>query len=709
MDALPSVARFACLILGTQLVFLVHGVELLHGASGIAWKTSGPRKIVISVPPQATLPKLLSSVLRSFARHPDRITLHPKISGLPRISSIQGRTPEGVFSLLLSRHGLLLVSTNDKHLIVPQEEYWRHQPFNKIFLQPVSLEQVLKELSQAGRIPIRFDANAVKGRMVNQNLSGKTVEQALSALATRQNAMLVRHPLVHRLEWVQDPRWEFRYVPLENTMQSAMREFLESIKSNSALQLVKISYPDEDSVLLYGRETELELIEKLIRNFDRNRGEDGGSPANREFRRTVILDSITVSELTGHLQPMLAGVNQGRKRVTAFWQSPGDHSGNFTAQTEPLTVSFSGMENPVNEIAENLLALDRIYREQRDDASLLVQRVRLRYLHVGDRKVRSNGRDITLPGVEARLRELLDHLLDDDPLVPQNFVRIIPDFLRNAVVLQGKSKHLEWLRKVLETWDQPTPQIRIEAHIFETNESDSLRLGMEFSGRGIAQDGSVNAEVEGPFSAGLIFGPVGTTEALRIDAILRFLQSQGRGRVLSRPLVVSANNIEAEMNSGSVIHVRLVGEKTTSLQELKTGVTLRVTPRLIEHPSDNRSRDRVLLNVYAETSIPLSDSVIDGIPPINSQSARSEVIVRNGQPFLVGGLIKDQAAESESGVPYLRDLPLLGPLFQSTGATGNFNHILVFVTPTRVMPEELQMLPEPEKLGKSSTSGRLIQ
>ena len=174
------------------------------------------------------------------------------------------------------------------------------------------------------------------------------------------------------------------------------------------------------------------------------------------------------------------------------------------------------------------------------------------------------------------------------------------------------------MKKLIELWDQPVPQIKIEAHIFETNESDALMLGMEFSGRGKYEDGNLTADQGESYAFGLTLSSQETIQSMRIDAILRPLQSKGRGRILSRPLVVTANNIEAEMNSGSVINVRLSGEKTASLQEIKTGVTLRVTPRLIPNPGDNRSQDQILLKVYAETSSPMAGINVDGIPQINS-------------------------------------------------------------------------------------------
>ena len=105
------------------------------------------------------------------------------------------------------------------------------------------------------------------------------------------------------------------------------------------------------------------------------------------------------------------------------------------------------------------------------------------------------------------------------------------------------------------------------------------------------------------------------------------------------------------MNSGSVINVRLSGEKTASLQEIKPGVTLRVTPRLIPNPGDNRSQDQILLKVYAETSSPMAGINVDGIPQINSQHASTEVTVLQGEPYLVSGLIKDRESMNQSGIP----------------------------------------------------------
>ena len=335
-----------------------------------------------------------------------------------------------------------------------------------------------------------------------------------------------------------------------------------------------------------------------------------------------------------------------------------------------------------------------------------IVRLPLKYLSVGPQTVTSNGHSLTIPGVEESLNKALQQRLEDETELPPLRPLIIADLLSNTLILEGSKSHVEWLEKLIRIWDRPLPLIRIEAHLFETSESHSRQLGLEFRGKSVATDGTVSISDQGPFSAGLALGPAATSQALRVDAVLRLLQSEGKGRMLSRPVVVTLNNVEAEMNSGSVMHIKINTEKTSRLQELKTGITLRVTPRLIED-SDNRSNDRIWLKIYAETSNPTEGPSIDGIPPINTQRAQTQVYVKDGEPFLLGGLIKNRSGQNLSGVPFFKDLPLLGPLFRTSGASDSFDHVMVFVTPTRVFADDVQQLPQFSKLESDNKNAEL--
>ena len=332
-----------------------------------------------------------------------------------------------------------------------------------------------------------------------------------------------------------------------------------------------------------------------------------------------------------------------------------------------------------------------------------IVRLQLQYLSVGPQTVESNGKSLIITGVEESLRKALQQRLEDETEMPAMRPQIIADLLSNTLILEGSKSHVEWLEKLVRIWDRPLPLIQIEAHLFETSETHSRQLGLEFRAKSVSADGTVSVTDQGTFSAGLAMGPAAASQALQVDAVLRLLQSEGKGRMLSRPVVVTLNNVEAEMNSGSVLHIKITDDKTSRLQELKTGITLRVTPRLIED-SNNHTNDRIWLKIYAETSNPTEGSSIDGIPPINTQRAQTQVIVKNGQAFLLGGLIKSSTGQSLSGLPFFKDLPLLGPIFRTSGANNSFNHVMVFVTPTRVFADakkQLPLFPEMEKVKKN--------
>ena len=78
--------------------------------------------------------------------------------------------------------------------------------------------------------------------------------------------------------------------------------------------------------------------------------------------------------------------------------------------------------------------------------------------------------------------------------------------------------------------------------------------------------------------------------------------------------------------------------------------------------------------------------------------------MKNGQAFLLGELIKSSTGQSLSGLPFFKDLPLLGPIFRTSGANNSFNHVMVFVTPKRVFADAKQqfpLFPEMEKVKKN--------
>jgi len=506
------------------------------------------------------------------------------------------------------------------------------------------------------------------------------------------------------MRWVQSPEMAIRTLRLQHQRGEVVAaEWSRITESLLELRQVEFVNPAERLVVLKGPEPWAGVAEELVRQLDvapevtvvETAPEVPATIPPPDAVRTLVLESVSAEVLESRLAPLVGEGAALAGRVRVSWGPESPEGGR-------LIVALSGEPKAVTAVAEVLLELEPWLDEplsvkptpaqppEAEATEQQVLRVPLRYLHIGDRKVRSNGETVVLKGADTRLHELLEKQFPEGST--EERPALIPDRPGNALVLIGPAEALRFLQQLLEVWDQPRPLIRIEAHIFETSEEFSRQLGVEFSARGAPASGTPNVDAPGAFSAAGVLGGAESSRGYRVDTVLRLMQQEGKGRVLSRPLVVTGNDLEAEMNSGSVIHVKL-GDMG-GLQELRTGVTLRVTPRLIADGGDNRSRDRIWLNVYAETSTPVLENPVDGIPRINVQRAQGSVEVGNGQPFLLGGLIKDHTGTSESGIPFFKDLPLLGWLFRTDSNERRFDHVMVFITPTRIVPETSPALPD---------------
>ena len=154
-----------------------------------------------------------------------------------------------------------------------------------------------------------------------------------------------------------------------------------------------------------------------------------------------------------------------------------------------------------------------------------------------------------------------------------------------------------------------------------------------------------------------------------IQAQLQALESKDRARILSAPKLVTLDNITARITRSQNIYVQVDtvspagGYGGVGLQEIQTGLTLEITPSIVPAQSD-RDQSLVRLNLRAENSAPGSGSF--GQIDVNSQEVQTNVLVPDSDTFVIGGLFDDSNINSDSGVPYLKDIPILGALFRDS-------------------------------------------
>src|SRR5262249_8652981 len=169
---------------------------------------------------------------------------------------------------------------------------------------------------------------------------------------------------------------------------------------------------------------------------------------------------------------------------------------------------------------------------------------------------------------------------------------------------------------------------------------------------------------------------------------LTALENEGKGKVISRPRVITMNNVAATIQSLTILRVKLpstgtvintgaggaAGGGTTATEKINTGITLVVTPQV-------SSDGYVLMNIYAQSSLPDFSRSVDGIPSEISREANSNVLIHNGDTCVLGGIYRQTGDDREDGIPYLSKVPALGWLFKRTLSEHHHEELLVFLTP----------------------------
>jgi type II secretory pathway component GspD/PulD (secretin) len=242
-----------------------------------------------------------------------------------------------------------------------------------------------------------------------------------------------------------------------------------------------------------------------------------------------------------------------------------------------------------------------------------------------------------------------------------------------TLVVESTEAGLARAARVLREIDGPPQQILIEAKILEITLDRGDTYGVDWS-RIFNANGPDTVGTTG-FAANVgprfFFNVVNNN----IEAHLTALTNKGRVHTLATPRLLAMEDQEASTNVGDQIGYRLTttinNVTTESIQFLETGVILRVTPSI-------DSEGRIAMKIRPEVS---SGSVSAGIPSKKTTEVNTQLIARDGQPVLIGGLIKSSSSFRRQGIPLLADLPLLGRAFSSTDDGGSTTETIVLITP----------------------------
>ena len=152
------------------------------------------------------------------------------------------------------------------------------------------------------------------------------------------------------------------------------------------------------------------------------------------------------------------------------------------------------------------------------------------------------------------------------------------------------------------------------------------------------------------------------------------MERSGKGRILSTPRLTTQNNVAAEVTQGLQIPIQTVANNTVTVSFKDAALTLQVTPQIT-------SANTVIMQITLENATPDFSRQVNGIPPIDTQRARTQVQVDDGATTIIGGIFVSREQVSNERTPGLYRLPLLGWLFKRDTTSDESRELLIFITP----------------------------
>lgn len=260
--------------------------------------------------------------------------------------------------------------------------------------------------------------------------------------------------------------------------------------------------------------------------------------------------------------------------------------------------------------------------------------------------------------------------------------RLLTDPIGNRIIFTGTATDYAQLRNLLSTLDTPAPQVVIEVMIAEVTLTDSTSIGVSLFGTETRGDGVLTGSTEALATAGGagVFTFVGPDFRARLVANA----SNDRLTVLQRPQLVTRSGGTARFQVGTDVPI-LTSQSASntdsdgstdilqSVQYRQTGTILEVTPVVYG--------DRVDVTISQEISSAGAAPAGISSPTITNRSLTTQIAIRDGWTGVLGGLIANNYSKVNTGIPFLKDIPVIGSALQSNTVEGGKTELLLLITP----------------------------
>lgn len=275
-------------------------------------------------------------------------------------------------------------------------------------------------------------------------------------------------------------------------------------------------------------------------------------------------------------------------------------------------------------------------------------------------------------------------------------ISIAADDSRNIILINATPSEYKNLLVFLESLDIPPKQVLLETTIAEITLKDDLQFGLEWFMQNRMKDGVYNLTTLGqlgvPSGVGITYKFI--TDSQRFQLLVNALAKENKINILSTPRILVLDNKEATIQIGTEVPT-VSGEITTalnnaqtpavsrSIQYRNTGTILRVRPTI-------NTEGFLILDISQEVS-DAQQNTTSGIdsPIILTRRINTSVVVENGQTLVLGGIMSESKGTTQSKIPILGDIPILGYLFRNTSIGKTKTELVIMITPFVIKDTEI--------------------
>jgi len=299
--------------------------------------------------------------------------------------------------------------------------------------------------------------------------------------------------------------------------------------------------------------------------------------------------------------------------------------------------------------------------------------------------------------------EIAKHLVTDEDIVKGQSkfnpdrpeAKISVDTSNNTIIMSDVARAIKRAKEIVQRLDQVTPQVMIEARIVEASDNFSREFGTSWSVTGTKTDSSslggtlgydmsaTNPPTSTLGEIGIQFSRLVGDQFRVVDARLMASESEGTIKIISAPRVLTLDNKPAKIKQGlSYPFNKLDADGNTTTEFKDIALELEVTPHVT---ADNRISMKIIIK---NNEI---GAIINNQISFTTKEADTELLVNDGDTVIIGGIRKTKKSSGNSGVPFLKDMPVLGWLFKTKSKEDNMEELLIFITPRVLQLEQVDI------------------